>query len=52
MIERVMKGRNKRTLNVFSGHTHVGEYIRVSRNINCQVGEAKLFKTNSQKIYI
>lgn len=51
-IEKIMEGRKKRNVIVLSGHTHTPEYIRVSRNISCQVGDAKIFKINSQQIYL
>jgi predicted MPP superfamily phosphohydrolase len=52
MIERVMETRRRRNVNILSGHTHQPEFIRVSRNINCQIGVSKLFNLNSQKIYL
>lgn len=51
MIERVMGPRKKRNVTVLAGHTHHPEYIRVSRNINCQVGQSVLFNVKSQTIY-
>lgn len=52
-IERVMLGRNKRNVTVLCGHTHDPEYIRVSRNIHCQVGKpGGWFKLDSQVIYV
>ena len=51
-IEEIMATRKKRNVVVLAGHTHHPEYIRVSRNIHCQVGASKLFKINSQKIFI
>lgn len=52
MIERVMETRRKRSVDVLVGHSHCPEYIRIARNINCQVGASKLFNLNSQKIYL
>ena len=51
MIERVMTPRKKRNVTVLAGHTHSPEYIRVSRNVNCQVGQAVLLNVRSQTIY-
>lgn len=51
-IEETMKGLKKKHVTVLSGHTHSPEYIRVARNIDCQVGNAKLFNINSQVIYL
>ena len=52
-IEKVMQDRKKKSVECWVGHTHVPEYIRVSRNIVCQVGAAhKLKIPHSQKIYI
>ena len=51
-IEKIMETHKKRNVIVLCGHTHTPEYIRVSRNINCQVGQAKLWSINSQKIYV
>ena len=52
-LEGMMRDRNKKHLTVLSGHTHEPRYIRVSRNIDCQVGEGHaLFKVSPQVIYI
>jgi predicted phosphohydrolase len=51
-IEKVMAGRKKRDVVVLMGHTHCPEFIRVSRNIQCQVGAAGIKHTNSQIIYL
>lgn len=51
-IELVMESRKKRNVIVLSGHCHTPEYIRVSRNISCQVGAAGIKTINSQKIII
>ena len=51
-LEQVMENYKKRNLTVLCGHTHAPQYIRVSRNISCQVGDAKLFKVRSQTIII
>jgi predicted N-formylglutamate amidohydrolase len=53
LIEHMMAGRKKRRLTVLCGHSHTPVYIRVSRNVDCQVGEPhNFFKINSQIIYI
>lgn len=53
MIERVMDGRKKRRVHILSGHTHVPTYIRISRSLDCQVGEGRYFGVpHSQKIYL
>lgn len=39
-IEKVMKKRKKRRVVICAGHSHCPEYIRISRNIDCQVGRA------------
>lgn len=51
-IEKVMEKHKKKNVTVICGHTHTPEFIRVSRNISCQVGAAKLGKINSQEIYL
>jgi predicted phosphohydrolase len=51
-IEEVMQSRKKRNVVVLSGHTHHPEFIRISRNIHCQVGKAEIGKIKSQWIYI
>ena len=54
-IEKIMEGRKKRQCHILAGHIHPhnGLYIRVSRNIDCQVGEGHyLGVPHSQKIYI
>lgn len=51
-IEKIMVGRKQRVV-CLSGHTHHPEYVRISRNIECQVGEANFIGVpHSQKIYI
>ncbi len=51
-IEQIMETRKKRNVIVLSGHTHHPEFIRISRNIHCQVGRAEIGKIKSQWIYI
>ena len=52
LIESIMKDRNKINLFILCGHSHCPLSIRVTRNINCQVGKAHThFKLNSQIIY-
>jgi len=52
VIEKVMSQNREKDILVMCGHTHETEYIRVSKNINCQVGAAnQLQAPNSQKIY-
>lgn len=52
-LETIMHDRNKKHLTVLTGHTHDPRYIRVSRNIDCQVGEGHaLFKVRPQVIYL
>lgn len=52
-IEKVMADYKKRRVVVLSGHTHHPIYIRVSRNIECQVGASNyLGVLHSQKIYL
>lgn len=52
-LENIMKDRNKKHLTVLTGHTHDPRYIRVARNIDCQVGEGHaLFKVRPQVIHI
>lgn len=51
-IEEIMQYRKKRNVVVLSGHTHHPEFIRISRNIQCQVGKAEIGKIKSQWIYI
>lgn len=53
MIEETMDGRKKRRAIVLTGHTHSPLYVRVSRNVECQVGEGHyLGVPHSQKIYL
>jgi hypothetical protein len=51
-IENIMADRKKRNVTVLAGHTHQAEFIRVSRNINCQVGQAVLLNVRSQTIFV
>jgi len=53
VIEKIMANVTNKNVTVLSGHTHEPEFIRVSKNINCQVGAAnQLSAPNSQKIYL
>lgn len=52
MIEKIMKNNSTKNVVILTGHTHHPEFIRVSKNIFCQVGEAGIKSLNSQKIYI
>jgi len=52
-IERVMETNRQSRAVVLSGHTHHPSYIRVTRNIDCQIGEGKYYGLpHSQKIYL
>ena len=53
VIKEMMKDRNKRNVIVAAGHSHNPEYIRISRNISCQVGRpCNSQSVNSQIIYV
>jgi predicted MPP superfamily phosphohydrolase len=52
VIEKIMEDHKKRNVIVCCGHTHTPEFIRVARNISCQVGAAGIKTINSQKIYV
>jgi 3',5'-cyclic-AMP phosphodiesterase len=52
MIEETMTPYKKRRVVVLTGHTHCPDYIRVSRNIDCQVGYPGVSVKNSQIIYV
>ncbi len=53
MLERVMAKYPRQNLTVLTGHVHKREFIRVSRNINCQVGDAnQLLTPFSQIVYL
>lgn len=51
-IEKVMSEHKKRSVTVLCGHTHCPEYIRVSRNISCQVGASGIITNNCVKIFV
>lgn len=52
-IEEVMDGYKKRRCIALVGHTHSPVYCRVSRNVECQVGEGRYIGVpHSQKIYL
>jgi Icc protein len=53
MIEKIMSQHREKNVTVCCGHTHQPEFIRVSNNINCQVGAANQLETpHSQIIYL
>jgi predicted phosphohydrolase len=51
-IEKIMEEHKKRNAVCLTGHSHSPQFIRVSRNIHCQVGAAKLFDVRSQTIFL
>jgi predicted MPP superfamily phosphohydrolase len=52
-IQEVMQKHKKRNVICLAGHCHQPEFIRISRNIHCQVGRScDLLKVNSQVIYL
>ena len=52
MIEKVMAKEKDKNIIVLAGHSHQAIFMRVSKNISCQVGESRLFKVSSQIIYL
>jgi len=42
-IEELMSGHKKRNIIVLAGHTHSSSHIRISKNIQCIVSDAKYF---------
>jgi len=52
-IEDIMRERKKKRVVVLTGHTHSPLYVRVSRNVECQVGEGHYVKaSHSQKLFM
>lgn len=53
VIKDIMKNRKTRNVIICCGHSHQPEFIRITRNISCQVGRpCNKFSINSQTIYI